>query len=361
MCIYDLLSLFLFLLFVFNYRKDFRNGNYSRAFYAGVAAILFVMCFKSPNTGEGLGDLQEYVNLYLGKQSMYDSEDVEPGLKWLCNFLNIFPTSEFLYISVTSLIIMSPIIIGIKLHSNNKLYSLLLLFVYQGVWLVVYIAMRQALAQFFLTSAVLVFINRDRVKYWKLITVGLLVASTYCHSTPYILIPLTVLSFFLPSNKKYLYAALILSLCLSDVMFTFLAHSFLQYFGGFTEVDRISVYIENESYGLDMGFNLLNFLPITILTGLMLKYADMSSKNAVFVKALILGVVLYNLLGNIPLVNRAVCFLFILGIIGAVPVIKSRNQFIYLSILAFFFLWRNHVHYLSAPHSAFLPYHFIWE
>ena len=69
MCIYDLLSLFLFLLFVFNYRKDFRNENYSRAFYAGVAAILFVMCFKSPNTGEGLGDLQEYVNLYLGQGS----------------------------------------------------------------------------------------------------------------------------------------------------------------------------------------------------------------------------------------------------------------------------------------------------
>ena len=42
-------------------------------------------------------------------------------------------------------------------------------------------------------------------------------------------------------------------------------------------------------------------------------------------------------------------------------VTSKRSLLYYLSILAFFFLWRNHVHYLSSPHSAFLPYHFIWE
>ena len=357
LCIYDVLSLFIFILFCIQYKKY----NINRYFYWGTFALLFVMCFRAPTTGEGLGDLQEYVNLYIGKNSMYDSEDVEPGLSWICKFLHIFPMSEFLFISVTSLIIMSPILYGIAKYSQNKLYSLMLLLSLTGVWLVVYIAMRQALAQTFILTAIFVYLNRDNIAKWKIYIGFLILLSTFFHSTPYILIPLTIVAFFLPQKKKWLYLAMIISLLLSSIVSKLLANTFLNYFGNVGVIARITHYIADETYGMDSGFNLLNFAPLTILASLMVYYIDITPKNAIFVKTFVLGIVLYNLLGNIPLVNRAVCFFFILGAIGSVPKINTPKKFLSMSVLILYFIWRNNVHYMAESHSAFLPYHFIWE
>lgn len=357
LCIYDVLSLFIFILFCIQYKKY----NINRFFYYGVLALLFVMCFKSPATGEGLGDLQEYVNLYLGKSSMYNSDEVEPGLSWICKLLHIFPLSEFLFISVTSLIIMSPILYGITKYSQNKLYSLMLLLTLTGVWLVLYIAMRQALAQTFILTAIFVYLNRDNIKKWKIYIGSLILLSMFFHSTPYILIPLTIVAFFLPQKKKWFYMALVISLLLSSVVSQLLANMFLNYFGNVGEVDRITHYISDETYGMDSGFNLLNFAPLTILASLMVYYIEITPKNAFFVKAFVLGIVLYNLLGNIPLVNRAVCFFFILGAIGSVPKINTQRKFLVMSVLILYFIWRNNIHYMADSHSAYLPYHFIWE
>lgn len=356
LCIYDILSLFIFILFCVQYK-----ANISRFFYIGVFALLFVMCFKAPTTGEGLGDLQEYVNLYLGKNSMYDSEDVEPGLSWVCRLLHIFPKSEFLFISVTALIIMYPILYGISKYSQNKLYSLMLLLTLTGVWLVVYIAMRQALAQAFLLTAILIYFNRENITRWKIYISLLIVLSTFFHSTPYILIPLIIAAFFIPEKKKWLYIAMVVSLLLSSAVSQLLANTFFKYFGNYGEIDRITNYIGEETYGMDTGFNLLNYGPLTLLASTMVYYIDITHKNAFFVKAFVLGIVLYNLLGNIPLVNRAVCFFFILGAIGAVPKINTQKKFLVMSVMILYFIWRNNVHYMAAPHSAFLPYHFIWE
>lgn len=358
MCIYDILSLFLFFLFCFQYRTKVKDV---KVFYWGVAAILFVMCFKSPKTGDGLGDLQEYVNLYLGKASMYASEEVEPGLSWLCSCIHILPTSEFLFIIITTLVIMLPVFWGIKQYSQNKTYSLMLLFALQGVWLVVFIAMRQALAQSFILWAVMVFLNRDNIKRWKLYSICIIVCSTFFHSTPYIIVPLAIAAYFVPEKKKYLYIALVVSLLLSSTVYHILASNFLSYFGGIGQIDRITHYIEEETYGMDSGFNILNYAPLTLLATLMIYYHDFSQRNAYFIKAFVIGVVIYNLLGNIPLVNRAVCFFFVLGAIGAVPKVKNVNQFVIMAALIVYFIWRNYIHYAAAPHSAYLPYHFIWE
>lgn len=358
MCIYDILCLFLFVLFCFQYKTRIKDA---KAFYWGVAAILFVMCFKSSNTGEGLGDLQGYVNLYLGKASMYDSDDVEPGLKFLCLCLHFLPISEFIFITFTTLLIMCPIFWGIKNYSQNKTYSLMLLFALQGVWLVVYIAMRQALAQAFILSAIFVFFNRDKIKKWKIYTIALMIVSSFFHSTPYIIIPLALGAFFIPENKKYLYIALIVSLLLSSTVYIFLADTFLSYFGNISQISRVTSYIEDETYGMDSGYNILNYAPLTILALAMVYYNNISQKNVYFLKAFVMGVVIYNLLGNIPLVNRAVCFLFVLGLVGAVPKIKGNRQFAAMAILILYFIWRNYVHFAEGTHSAYLPYHFIWE
>ena len=152
-----------------------------------------------------------------------------------------------------------------------------------------------------------------------------------------------------------------LSLLLSSFLSQLLANTFLAYFGDVGSIDRITHYIADETYGMDSGFNLLNYAPLTIIAFIMVFYIDVTPKNSFFVKAFVLGIVLYNLLGNIPLVNRAVCFFFILGAIGAVPKINTQKRFLVMSALILYFLWRNNIHYMAEPHSAFLPYHFIWE
>lgn len=90
-------------------------------------------------------------------------------------------------------------------------------------------------------------------------------------------------------------------------------------------------------------------------------YHDFSRRNSYFIKSFVMGVVIYNLLGNIPLVNRAVCFFFVLGAIGAVPKVKNINHFVIMTVMIAYFIWRNYIHYAAASHSAYLPYHFIWE
>jgi hypothetical protein len=361
LCIYDILSLFLFALFCLEYRRRYSKNSCNKIYYFGVFVLMFVMCFKSSTTGEGMGDLQQYVNLYLGKMSMYDNDEVEPGLKWICNILHALPESEFLFITATSLIIMLPILIGIKQFSESKSYSLMMLLTMQGVWLVVFCAMRQALAQSFILAAILIYVNREKYKYWKYIVCAFLVASTFFHSTPFIVIPLCIGAIFIPDKKKYLYMALFVSLLLSGVVYSLLASAFLNYFGGIDEIARITVYIEEETYGMDTGYNILNYAPMTLLAFALVYYNDKMAANGYFIKAFVLGVVIYNLLGNIPLVNRAVCFFFILGAIGAVTKIKSGKQFGMMAVLILYFIWRNYVHYAEQPQSAYLPYHFIWE
>lgn len=357
MCIYDVLSLFLFLLFCFQYCARIKD---IKVMYCGVFAILFVMCFKSVDTG-GLSDLQDYVNLYMGKDSMYDSDEVEPGLGWLCRILNIFPKSTFAFISFTTLIIMIPIFWGIKQYSQNKMYSLMLLFVLPGIWLVVFIAMRQALAQSFILSSIFICMNRKRIRGWKIYSLVLIIISACFHSTPYIIVPLAICTYYLPEEKPYMYIALIGSLVLSSMFSQILANTFLGYFGNVSQIERITYYIKEETYGMDTGFNLLNFAPLTILTLVLVYYNDVSQDNAFFIKALVVGVILYNLLGNIPLVNRAICFFFVMGAVGAVPKIKSPMQFLIMAVLVIYFIWRNYVHYEESPSSAYLPYYFIWE
>jgi hypothetical protein len=361
LCIYDSLTLFLFALFCIEYRNRCSKTICNKIYYCGVFALMLIMCFKAPTTGEGMGDLQEYVNLYLGDVSMYDSDEVEPGLKWICNILHFLPESEFLFIAVTSLIIMLPILIGIKQYSESRSYSLMMLLTMQGVWLVVFIAIRQALAQAFVMSALLIYMNRERYKFWKYIVCAFLIASTFFHSIPFIIIPLCISTIFIPNKKIYLYIALIVSLLLSSTVYNLLADTFLSYFGGISEISRITRYIEDETYGMNTGFNVLNYAPMTLLACVIVYYSDTKSSKVYFLKAFILGVVLYNLLGNIPLVNRAVCFFFILGAIGAVPKIKNDKQFGMMAVMILYFIWRNYVHYAEQPHSVYLPYHFIWE
>ena len=320
------------------------------------------MCFKSPKTGNGLGDLIHYVNLYLGKASMFDSDEVEPGIKVICQVLNIFPESEFIFISITTLMIMLPILWGINKYSSNKLYSLVLIFILQGVWLVVYLAMRQAFAQSMLLSALFVFLNKEQIKHWKLYFISLIIISTFFHSTPYIIIPIAIAIYYIPDKKRIMYTALVLSLLLSSYTSIAIANTFVSYLGGFEQIGRITHYIKDDVFGGTTNqFNLLNFAPLTLLAILLLQYNDFKKQNTYFIKSLVTGVVLYNILGQIPLVNRAVCFFFVVGLIGAVPQITNKKQFYLMSVISLYFIWRSYVHYAASPHSAFLPYYFIWE
>lgn len=361
MCIYDFLAFTFFFLMVCNY---WQKNVYMKTYWKiSVILLLFVMCFKSPDTGKGMGDLIHYVNLYMGKSSMYLSDEVEPGLGYINQILlAIFPKHSFFFICITSLLIICPVLWGINKYSQNKQASLIMMLVLPGIWLVLFITVRQALAQAFILWALYYFLcDAPRGKLQLLKIILLLLAAIFTHSTPYIIIPLLVIIYYLPdSNKKYYYIALIVSLFLSGIFSTYLGDVFFANFSGIEELNRINRYIENETYGLN-EYGFLNFAPLTLLCLYSLYYAKENPPNWFFIKSFVLGVVLYNLLGNIPLINRAVCFFLVLGIVGAFPKMKDIKSFVIIALFSAYFIWRSWIHYVQSPHSAFLPYYFIWE
>lgn len=353
MCIYFVWEVILFLLYAINQR--YRDNN-KTIFLIAAGLLFFIMAFKDSSVSP---DTPEYVNFYLNKESMYGSvtepNGIEPGLGWICRILWILPKEAFLFIFITTLLTMIPIFKGIAKYSDNKIASVLLIMTISGIWLVQMVTLRQALAQASLLLAFYWFIEKD--KGWKLKTLISVIISFFFHSTPILLIPLTLVAVFSPvTNKRYIYIALIASLLIAGTLSNMLSQVFNSFFGGFESLDRVTTYIKNDTYG-ETGYSFFNYAPMTFFAGFLAYCCDVDSKKWIFVKMFVLGIVVYNVLGNIPLVDRSIAFLLVVGVIGGLP---SRKQYTWIMTLFLLYLiQRTYVHYeIGTP---FQPYKFIFE
>lgn len=353
MCIYFVWEVILFLLYAVNLKNKDDNKN---LFIISAVFLTFLMAFKDSSVSP---DTPEYVNFYLNKFSIYGSvaqpNDIEPGLGWICKILWILPKWDFIFIFTTTLLTMIPVFRGISAYSENKIASVLLIMIVPGIWLVQMITLRQALAQAFLLMALYWFLERK--EKWWIKTLISIVISFFFHSSPFLIIPLSLLAIFLPvRDKRYVYVALVLSLLIAGTFSNMLGQLFNSYFGAFQGLDRVTTYIENDTYG-ETGFSFFNYAPMTFFAGFLTYCCDVNSKKWIFVKLFVLGIIVYNILGNIPLVDRSIAFLLVAGIIGGLP---SRKQCtLCMALFLLYLIQRTYVHYEAG--TPFQPYKFIFE
>lgn len=338
------------------YLIDSINQRKKYFFPFALVLLFFLMAFKDTTVGP---DTPHYVNFYLGLPSMYGSvdypNDIEPGLGWLCRFLWIFPKSELLFIFTTTLFTMLPVFYGIHKYSKNKIVSVLLIMLIEGIWLVQMITLRQALAQSFILIGLFCFL--DKGKWWFYKTGIALFLSFFFHSSPFLIVPLMIIAILVPIRKKsVLYIALIVSLIFSGIFANSLSNLFLSMTSQFGGLERVNNYIENDIYG-ETGYSFLNYAPMTLFVMSLVYYNNPNDQNWLFVKAFALGIIAYNILGSIPLVNRAIAFLLLVGVTGGLPSVKKGKAVMICFLL--YMIWRSYVHYEVG--TPFQPYKFIFE
>ncbi len=341
MCIYDVVVLILFILWILQYATQ----NSRPYFILGVCILLFIMLFRSPEFG---ADVPYFYDVYLG----VGEDTPEPGFMLWCKILRLLPSSAFIFTFMTYLFIMTPVIKGINKYSNDKIASLIGLMVITGMWTVHFITMRQAMAQAIMLCGILAYFNK--VKHWKLILIICFSIVPFFHTSTIISIPILYFIFHNKFEKRYYLVALAISFVFSGVATYFLADIFNSITSTISILNRMNGNIENEDFFFE-GFGLIQAAPTTILSFWILHCAKGQSLN-IFQKSFVTGSILFNLLGQMWLTNRLVCIFWVLGLWGAFPSTKKMPLVIGVyAILA----WRLYSYYQD--NMYFLPYQFVFE
>ena len=123
MYVYIVIDFLLLLLYI----KD--NGRNSNKAFVVSAIILFLLV--SLHDGQFTNDYQQYLNFFLGKNSMYGTinfpNNIENGYILFIRFLHVFVSSSLGYIFSISLLICIPFLYLVNKLSNNRILSILLL------------------------------------------------------------------------------------------------------------------------------------------------------------------------------------------------------------------------------------------
>ena len=358
MYVYIVIDFLLLLLYI----KD--NGRNSKKAFVVSAIILFLLV--SLHDGQFTNDYQQYLNFFLGKNSMYGTinftNNIENGYILFIRFLHFFVSSSLGYIFSISLLICIPFLYLVNKLSNNRILSILLLVtINDGLTLQTFFcAHRQMLAVSMLFCVIIV--ARKRICCWKLIGLVLVICAVLTHSTSYFVLFFLVLLYFIPFNNKKIYYIL---LGVSLVLGTFinLSDLFLNFISFFSIIDgamrSVNHVLNSDHYSLGIW----SFLPLTILGFSFVYYTSSYETNNFYLKSFVIGVVCKNLFGFFPLINRSIFFLILLGLIGAIPSSLKYNysqRYIYalLVVLYIYFLSRM---LQNPPENFMLPYNFIFD
>ncbi|MCR5003270.1 MAG: EpsG family protein [Bacteroidales bacterium] len=317
-------------------------------------------------------DMIQYIDFYMeNPDSMYgiplgkDSE-IEPGLGIICKVLGFFPRSPFFFVFVMRLICLLPIFYGIRKYSTYKNASLFFFFALPGIALVEMITLRQALATSFLILAVTAYLERPR--RWGLWAAAFMVCSVFSHRTSF-LVAAFVLGVLALPFRKYLYmGVLLVSGAVAGVFARILAGAFASVFSSIAAMDQITDYVTKDIYSMGSESPLL-FLGLAVIGAFIVWFCDeKDSRHVFFVKNMALGIIIYNLLGRYPLVDRMTAPLMLIGAMGALPK-KTRDGstpfYRKLSwwglLLCMLFLFVKDYKVFAPGNSPLQPYHFILE
>lgn len=343
----------------------FIQDNFLKTKKIWIVAVVILMSLMLLRSGFMRPDLGGYTNLYLGHISGYaDVAEDQPFISiWNATLRFLFPISPFVFIFFSTLLYMIPFLIGVKLYSKDKIASLLCLIILPGTWMVAMITLRQALAQGLMLIGLLCFLQKTR--YWKIITPIMAVLALICHSTSFLIIPLIVLAFILPINRKWMYILIIVSLFLADVVTMTIGDYFMFLFADVEELKRIVAYGSSSDFGDSFGHfraHLATMLFCCVVFWLNRK----NEKPTFFEKCLLFGGIMSNLLSGLDghLTDRFCNFFFVLAAIGALPDHKKDKYHLFtLCLLAYMLKSYNafYEYYNKMGAEGFMVYKFFWE
>lgn len=361
MFIYDYLIIILLLLYCLEiisgkYKRNLNKRLYLTACYVMALFVLFADYTKAY-------DMSDYLMTYHNNpSSMYGTPDdpnppSEPGFGWLCKLLWLFPIYDIMLIFACKIISFLPILYGIYNHSSFKIGSLIFLITLPGVWLVQIITQRQALSFSFILMALFVLVNRKKHKWWPIWFIILCSLSITFHSTPLLVIPIILVLYYVPINKKTMYVLLIMSCVLSRIFYNYFSQYFLLFFAASEGLERMTRYIEDQdAHGVgsvDMLYNIF----YTLFALFLVYYNDGKNKmHEICLKSMVLGWSIFLLIKPLPNSDRATSFLFCLGAIGALPKHTKRCML----ILLFFLLALSLQKHMSFSKQDYWPQGLIW-
>lgn len=370
MNIYSITSIILLILFILQKKKISRQA----LIVSGLLIFLIFVCHDGQWRSHVI-DYEDYMNLFLGKSSMYGSvenNDLEaPFFVYIKILRFLFPIVPFFYIVSWGVVVCCPLYYIIKKGSvaPSLSYALLLLVYGSYIFLFIFSAHRQTFATTFLLWAYYVYqyVNIKR-KYW--LVAVLLLIGLFSHSSSYFIIPIAITLFFVKfENKKILYAIVAASFIIGLYwqreiyeMFTGLMISL----GDIEEISRSTSYTINDTYGnqydrFDQSFNQL--FPYTGLVLATIYFYSKEELKEYGPKCLIASAVLYNCLVSVDLMNRALLFFIIVGItVGLPKAIQNdkRCKIIYVLLVCMLLYIGFRHQFSSNTHFQMLPYRWFF-
>ncbi len=365
MCIYLIVDVIL-LIFCWIYNCHKKGTLFFSCF------IFFCLMVAHNGQFNMMCDYTNYMNLFLGKASIYGNintssgYDLEMPFYYFLKFLRIFPIIPFIYILAIGIMFCTPLFFLIKKESNNPPLSLFYLMVLNNasLYLFFFSAHRQMLATVFLLWAYIIY-KYARSKYKNIITILFVLLGLFSHSSSYFVIPIALMLYFIKlPTKKYLYIIVAISLILGLFFRNLIAEhfsNFLILFGDNENVARSTHYLFDDVFGDQKTYEFTALPPMALLIIFFIYHYKKMELQQYTVKCWICAFILYLSLSSIPLINRAVLLFFLLGIVGGIPLsirkLNVKKQFLVVSLLFLYIAYRAY----NRPEYILLPYKFFFE
>lgn len=322
MAIYVFVDIILFILFL-----QYREKNTNKLFFFAAFSLFFLITMHD---GHMTNDYEHYQNFFTGRgPSIYgtidNSPDIEKGYIIFVKFLRLWDDSELYYRLSIGLVVCVPWLYLVHRHSACPILSILLLMVInQGANLQTFFcAHRQMLAISSMLVAYSIF--ERKVKFWYVWDILLCAFACYTHSTSLFIIPLFLILLLIPITNKISYLIItIVSLVLHFVIdfnkvFIILGNSLVTTL----ESNRASAYLENDYSDVSVG--IWPFLLLSFLFLIFLYFQRKEMVNTIYLKCFLAAVVLKNILGYIPLVNRFIIFFLLIAWAGSIPTLPQKK------------------------------------
>jgi hypothetical protein len=392
-----LFVLFLFLSLSFVELYCFKKKKILKYTFA-ISSFSFLALFLLRKETVG-GDTVAYVDYYMGRHSLtygylYDKQSsIEIGFQGLCKFFSSFIHFDFGLILVTSVISIVPIIFYIKKHSNLPSLSFFYIVCLSYMMLIINLEtnLRQVVANGYFIIALLLVENNSHLlkqmvlkkkekikcaflrKYvGKVLLYLTFIFLALCtHNSMFFILPMLLLSWFLPFSKKTAIISIVIAMCISLFAPYVISDSIMKMMklSIFSRdvFDHANGYLYEESnYSWQDRASLYVIFPIaltTIYSVFVSKEEELKSFNA---KCMIMGSIAFIIGVILPLSFRIFFSLMIIGIsyvpkkIALKPQVYICNFVLYLwPIYKVVLLVFNQENYYCDNHL--LPYLFIWE
>ena len=308
--------LYLILIFeAFQYYKSRQKSNLT----ISIAVAFVFVAFRAPVVG---ADTWNYVRYLTGERYFYndDPRELEFLFIWYRTIVNDITDSRLVVMLINTIVSFTPVLYLIKKYSLNASLSLLLFF-YLGCTNLYFVGLRQILGFSFILWALLYiqYTSDNKEKKMKILyTMGILLfAITIAynfHTSNIIYGVIIICAIFIPLKSKFVALMIIggsavigLVLSLFDVLSFF---NYL-YLADLESTERLSGYLLNEDMKDVVPLFLL--FRLTFLSSFTIICIDEKKVNHLFTKLFVFGVVVFNLLYSVPMIDRFLPIFLLFG------------------------------------------------